>query len=480
MKAGAPPRWERMRAWGKRYLLEIALVGLLAGLLAALIAALFDIGLPWMLSRLGIPAESPNGPTGKFTVLASIVTVMGGVLIAIGVVAANRRAVATEKTAKAQVQAAEAQVEANRGAEDGRRQERLKNAIEHLGHTSDSVRMGGAYELFHLAKDTEDLRRTVLDILCAHIRQTTGETGYQEKHKSKPSEEIQSLLTLLFVQEYELFENLNVDLRGSWLNGADLATAQLQGAMLFNVHLERTDLSGANLFEAHLQNSELSGARLEEAVLSEAYLQNSFLFGTHSQGADFSGAYLQMSNLGGAHLQGAEFSEAYMPKSTLSGARLQGACLDGANLQGAGLSGAHLQYAYLRGAKLQGAYVSEAQLHGAYFDGAQLQGVVCLRGDDWSFGRRVRARINKESDLSEVIFSGGLSREDVDSFAEGMTDKEAKELRQKLESHIGQPTSHEPPEAGDVITGSYTREEAEQWIAEYENSMRGVPKPEKK
>ena len=64
-------------------------------------------------------------------------------------------------------------------AEQGQRQERLKTAIEHLGHESDSVRMGGAYELFHLAKDVEELRPTALDILCAHVRLKTGESKYR-------------------------------------------------------------------------------------------------------------------------------------------------------------------------------------------------------------------------------------------------------------------------------------------------------------
>ena len=85
------------------------------------------------------------------------------------------------------------------------------------------MRLGGAYELFHLAEDAEDtenLRQTVLDILCAHIRQTTGESKYREAHRSKPSEEIQSLLTLLFVQEHEVFKGYHIDLQGSWLNGA--------------------------------------------------------------------------------------------------------------------------------------------------------------------------------------------------------------------------------------------------------------------
>ena len=123
---------------------------------------------------------------------------MGGVLLAIQAVLSYIRAKAMEDAANAQAGATEQQAKANENAERGLRQERLKNAIEHLGHGSDSVRLGGAYELFHLAQETENLRQTALDILCAHIRRTTGETVYREKHESKPSEEIQSLLTLLF------------------------------------------------------------------------------------------------------------------------------------------------------------------------------------------------------------------------------------------------------------------------------------------
>ncbi len=432
---------KRVWAWGRRYLLA-ALVVALVGLLAALMAALFDIGLPWMLSRLGIPAESPNEPTGKFTVLASIATVMGGVLIAIGVAVANRRAVAMEETAKAQVQVAEAQVEANRGAEDGRRQERLKNAIGHLGHDSVSARLGGAYELFHLAKDTEDLRQTVLDILCAHIRQTTGKTGYREEHESKPSEEIQSLLTLLFVQEYEVFKGCSINLQGSWLNGANLDLAHMQGANLINVCLQI-----ASLHKAQLQGVTLHYAQLQGATLLSAQLRGADLFEAKLQGARLFCTYLQGAYLFGAHLQG----------STLVNAQLQGANLFWAELQGANLFSARLQ--------------------GAYLFGVQLHGVICEFTTGSPFEAHIRTRIDQESDLSEVIFSGGLNREDADSLVEDMPDTEAKELRQKLEPHIDRPPSHEPPEDSGVITGSYTTEEAERWIAEYESSMRGVPEP---
>ena len=93
---------------------------------------------------------------------------MGGVLLALQALMSYKRAKALEDTANAQAEAAKAQAKAteeqakaNQNTEQGQRQERLKNAIEHLGHASDSVRLGGAYELFHLAQDTKDLRQTV-------------------------------------------------------------------------------------------------------------------------------------------------------------------------------------------------------------------------------------------------------------------------------------------------------------------------------
>ena len=122
---------------------------------------------------------------------------MGGVLLALQAMMSYKRAKALEDTANAQAEAAKAQAKAteeqakaNQNTEQGQRQERLKNAIEHLGHTSDSVRLGGAYELFHLAEDTaedtKDLRQTVLDILCAHIRQDDGRRSeYQKKVSSR-------------------------------------------------------------------------------------------------------------------------------------------------------------------------------------------------------------------------------------------------------------------------------------------------------
>ena len=347
------------------------------------------------------------GTREKLKVLEFLGVGMGGVLLAIGAVIANRRAKAMEV-------AAQEQAKANLNTEQGQRQERLKNAIEHLGHQSDSVRLGGAYELFHLARDTEELRQTVLDILCSHIRRVTGEGEYRATHKSKPSEEIQSLLTLLFVQNYEVFKGLDVNLRGSWLTGADLWAARLVGARLSDVHLQRT----------FLRDVRLQGAFLRDACL---------------QGADLHKARLQGTILHSAKLQAAEMQEA---------------CLQGASLGYAGLQSAKLEGADLRGAR---DFANRPKSSRAILP---------------TFKELITESIDKPSVLSEVTFEGGLSQKEVEALVEGLSDENANWLRMRLKSHIDQAARrHLPPETSGAITGTYTEEEAETWIAECEADM---------
>ena len=365
------------------------------------------------------------GSTKKNDTLTFLGIGMGGILLALQAVIANRRAKAMENAAREQAKA-------NQNTEKGQRQERLKNAIEHLGHESDSVRLGGAYELFHLAQDTEDLRQTVMDILCAHIRRTTGEAEYQEgKYKWKPSEEIQSLLTLLFVREHEVFKGCHINLQGSWLNGANLKRARLQGS---------------NLVEAYLQGTELQEAKLHGANLVEASLQE--------------------AELGGAHMHGARLEKAHLQRAILEHARLYGADLVEAKLQVALLPGAQLQGASLMEVRLQETNLSFAHLEGIHYQDLGMP-----------FAEHIRYWIGKESLSHAAIFEGGLNREDMDSLVEELLNENAKkDLREKLEPHIGKPESNKLPENSGAIIGAYTEEEAERWISEYEEAMSGVPK----
>ena len=407
--------------------LNVILAGLLIFLFLLFLAVMFlETIETWIFQLLGVSQKSE---ALKFLGIG-----MGGLLLALQALASHKRAKAMEEAANAQAEATKHQAAANQNIEQGQRQERLKNAIEHLGHQSDSVRLGGAYELFHLAQDTEDLRQTVLDILCAHIRRTTGEGKYREKHKSKPSEEVQSLLTLLFVQEHEVFKGLRINLQGSWLNGADL-----------------------------------NDARLEKAFLNLAYLQGTELLNAHLQGANLLNAHLRGAYLGVARLQGANLGAAHLQGAYLGVARLQGAHLWGAHLQGAYLGTAHLQWAYLGMAHLQGANLLNAHLQEADLSAAHLQGITSKEGIV-VFESQIRRQIGKNSDLSGAIFGGGLSQEDLDSFVEGLSDGGAERLREKLMPHVGKPASHQLPENSGAVIGAYSAEEAERWIADYKKA----------
>ena len=304
-----------------QFLLIVLLIVLAVVFVAVLASKSFEA---CVLESLGLKNNE------KYEALKFLGIGMGGVLVALQALMSYQRAKAMEMTAEAQADAAKAQAKAteeqakaNQHTEKGQRQDRLKNAIEHLGHDKDSVRLGGAYELFHLAEDTEDLRQTVLDILCAHIRQTTGESEYREAHKSNPSEEVQSLLTLLFVQKHEIFKGLHINLEGGWLNGADLKDARLakvalNRAYLRTAQLVRAQLQGAEFHEAQLQGAFLAWAELQGAFLNSAQLQGVALAEAQLQGASLAEAQLQGAQLFGTQLQGADLSKAQLQALSLS------------------------------------------------------------------------------------------------------------------------------------------------------------------
>ena len=271
-KKTSPKLW-----WG----VLIFLLFLLVVLFFLFLIVFFSNDPQWMSSRLGVE----SGGEGKYKALKFLGIGMGGLLVALQALMSYRRATAMEDAANAQADATENQTQANQTAEQGQRQERLKNAIGHLGNASDSVRLGGAYELFHLAEDAEDLgqRQTVLDILCAHTRWTTSTDTYRKNYWSHPSEEIQSLLTLLFVQDHTVFTALRINLEGSCLNGANLMEARLEKAVLTGTCLQEAQLLGADLRGAQLWRTDLRGAVLLEAGLQEARLEDVHLQGVSSQ-----------------------------------------------------------------------------------------------------------------------------------------------------------------------------------------------------
>lgn len=506
-----------------------------AVLLAALLVAIaLLLGLFLAVLIMGDSRTIPDllGVRSKHDALKFLGVGIGGVLVALQALMSYKRAKAMETTAAAQAAAAEAQAKAsehhataNENTERGQQIDRLKVAIEHLGNPSVSVRLGGAYELFHLARDAGEFRETALQIICSHIRRTTGEGEYQAGHQASPSEEIQSLLRLVFVEHPTHFRGFRVDLTGSYLRGVDLRCAHLRnarfakanlekalldkaklenadffGARLCHASLERACLRNAALVEANLQHCKLIGADLSEtrlhgadlrdaclgrAILREAVLEGTKLCKAVLECADMSHANLKETNLSGAScfklrllaakIVGANLAEAKLEKADLRGSELYhstvaAARLDNANLKGARIWDVNLMCAHLDWADLRGAWMKDVSAQRADFCGAQLQGVqVDLKKApaECDFSELIGSFAGLDTRLDGVVFRGGLTKKVVAECVDGLSADRAADVRDRLADCVGAPGSNVLPEYYDAATGRYSREEARSWIREY-------------
>ncbi len=115
------------------------------------------------------------------------------------------------------------------------------------------------------------------------------------------------------------------------------------------IKIEIKSLLGKVLFEYSKEYNTVKDT-LEEAVRRGANLRGAYLDGANLDGANLRGAYLRGANLDGAYLRGAYLDGANLRGAYLRGANLDGAYLGGAYLDGANLDGAYLGGAYLDGA----------------------------------------------------------------------------------------------------------------------------------
>ncbi len=273
--------------------------------------------------------------------------------------------------------------------EKGHVQERFKAATEHLGNEQVSVRIAAFYEFYHLAKTKEDWQISIFYILCAHLRHTTKHKDYNKEvtKKIKPTEEVQSLLNILFKPDNKgnfIFAGMVADLEEVYLPGANLENAYLQNAYLKNADMQEANMQNADMQEAKLQNTNLFSTDLRNANLTNAKLQN---------------AYMQNADMQNANMQNANMFSTDLRNTNLHEANLQGAYLTNAKLRGAYLRRADLQEARLHDAHLQGAYLIDAKLRGAYLHNAKINKDTTRMPHDWE--KVVEKGANDET---EVIF----------------------------------------------------------------------------
>ena len=83
------------------------------------------------------------------------------------------------------------------------------------------------------------------------------------KYRDRPSEEVQNLLTLLFVQQSEVFKDYKATLTESWLIGAKLLGAWLQEADLSEAQLQEPK-ANADLRSPDVTSEERIRSRVDQ------------------------------------------------------------------------------------------------------------------------------------------------------------------------------------------------------------------------
>lgn len=292
----------------------------------------------------------------------------------------------------------------------GQLTDRFSTAIEHLGHETLDVRLGGIYALERVTRDSLEDRPQVFEVLTAYVRehapqasdgQPAGEGAPKPPH---PATDIQAVLTVLGRRSlaHEQDAPLSLDLARTDLTGVDASKASLGRANLQMARLTHARFDGADLSEAWLGAADLAQASLSDVDLTRAQLDGANLDRALLSGATLYGASLARANLSQASLSGATINVA-----TLFKARFDGADLFAANLSESYLVEASLTGAQLKNANLSAADLSGADLAGADLTDANLSGTVYDKQTTWPKGfdpeaagavRRDRGDENPEPD----------------------------------------------------------------------------------
>ena len=452
----------------------------------ALIMRVFDCGgAQWLDEGLGAGGEF----NAKYQTLRSLALVLAGLVGLLGWLASNQRANAMTDSVDAQVKDNENKT--------------FHEAIKHLGDSSASVRLGGIYAVYDLALSNPEKRlKNIIEILSAHVRETTQKKKYQEKYKKKPSNEISSLLKLLsdlntnYLIENEEVESSPLDLSHAYLCGVRLLEADFREAFLIasnfaNADLEESHFESADLEKSHFEGADLVESHFEGAFLEESHFESADLEKSHFEGADlveshFEGAFLEESHFEGADLEKSHFEGAYLEESHFEGAYLGESHFEGADLRESHFEGANLLESHFAGANLLeshfvGTFFKESHFEGAYDDQDESIG---------DFKKRIENRKGKKAEIGNtMVFAGGITeeymkylKERVENTLPHFTNDDKREEFNKrmnqvieiLKPHQDQPISYEIPKKfkGNIFLGKFTEKRADEIIQLYEEVMK--------
>ncbi|WP_329219221.1 pentapeptide repeat-containing protein [Streptomyces sp. NBC_01485] len=247
------------------------------------------------------------------------------------------------------------------------------DTVDRLGDDSINVRVSSIYALQRIMRDSPSEQPRIVKILSSYVRERAKMPAkktadrLRKNQKTRPAEDVAAALEVLGSRTQTVDGDPYINLRETFLVGADLSGLDLSDADMRDADLSRADLRNGTFQVVWFDKARMEGAMLSSGVFYNARFTD----------ADLTGAWLDGAQLTGATLTGADLTGAYaMPTENGDGTDLDGAALTGANLTRVDLTGASL-----RGADLgkddthPAAIVKDANFTDAVLTDARLEGV---------------------------------------------------------------------------------------------------------
>jgi hypothetical protein len=272
--------------------------------LCALTVLVVRLAPQWLAQTAGLKDQARSGELGSarsalLVVLTAVIAVVGAYFTA-RTFGLNRRGQVTD---------------------------RFTRAIDQLGSDARAVRLGGIYALERLAADSGGYHDTVVEVLCAFVRERGRrddgtETAEEREQAEQPGASVGT------AHRPEDDRLLHTPVR---------PPADVQAALSVVARMLEDAQGTAGAVVVDLSSANLAGAELSHAPFARARCQRIDLTKAHASGADFEDASLQDARL----------RQAVLHRANLKGANLRGADLRGAHLDGADLYEADLRLAHL-------------------------------------------------------------------------------------------------------------------------------------
>jgi uncharacterized protein YjbI with pentapeptide repeats len=280
---------------------------------------------------------------------------LGGVVAVVGgIIQTQRRITLQETQSNKQDEQFRAQTELQMRQQ---RDARFASGVELLGNPHESTRIGGAYNLYFLARDFEELRPAVCEILCAHLRSIAHKDKFPDKEHpaNYPKNEVQSIIDLLFRkhetdesgEEVSIFLNEPKNLAEIFLSGIDF----IGEIEMFVLLLNKINFRGTVLVEVTFGAATLTEVNFEEATLTKVNFYRSNLTEI-GYSADFLITTLTGVGFSGATLIDVGFWAAILIEVDFGHVTLTQVGFEEATLTGVGFSGATLTEVTFREASL--------------------------------------------------------------------------------------------------------------------------------